>query len=186
MRQRAEGNTAGEAAGSTISSAPTMETAPAKTIRESTSYSPYEKGQRPYNTTTDAGYQVAVQQPIENQRDTTSVSYMGIGGSTMPQPVSYDDAYNSTISSNRSAEGRTAGGNNPTFSPYQKSVSSSTKIENSYSYTANAKSINSLPPVMQSQPVRNPQQYSEPNRNTTDLLTAFKQNPYTHSLSSVY
>jgi hypothetical protein len=172
-------------AGSTVSEAPSMDTAPAKTIRDSTTYSPYDKGQRPFLATMDGGYKVTDHQPIENQRTTTSVAYMGIGGSTMPQPVSYEDSYNATISSNRSAGGRTPGGVITTFQPHMKTQQSSTKIENLSSYTGNAKSINSLPPSMQSQPVRNPQQYAEPDRNTGDLLTAFKQNPYTHSLHSI-
>jgi hypothetical protein len=171
--------------GSTVPNLPTMETVPSKTIRDGTSYSPYERGNRPYNPITDGGYQVNQHQPVENQRDTTSVFYTGIGGSTMPKPVSYEDSYNATITSTRSTEGRTASGNLTTFSPYVNSVSSSTKIENLSSYTGNAKSMISEPPTMKSDPVRTPQRYAEPDRNTPDMLTQFKQNPYTHSLHSV-
>jgi hypothetical protein len=171
--------------GSTVPNLPSMETVPSKTIRDGTSYSPYERGNRPYNPITDGGYQVNQHQPVENQRDTTSISYMGIGGSTMPKPVSYEDSYNATIMSNRSTEGRTAGGNITTFQPYVNSVSSSTKIEHVSSYIGNAKSMISVPPTMKSDPLRTPQYYAEPDRNTPDMLTQFKQNPYTHSLHSV-
>jgi hypothetical protein len=33
--------------------------------------------------------------------------------------------------------------------------------------------------------IRNANKYAEPDRNTSDLLEAFKKNPYTHSLHSV-
>jgi len=33
--------------------------------------------------------------------------------------------------------------------------------------------------------IRNPMKYEQPDRNTPDLLAAFKKNPYTHSLHSV-
>jgi hypothetical protein len=43
------------------------------TIKETTTYSPYSKGQRPYKPVTDGGYQVSDHQPVSNQRDSTNV-----------------------------------------------------------------------------------------------------------------
>lgn len=172
-------------AGSTVSNSPGTVIAPAKTIRDSTAYSPYAMGQRPYNPTTDGGYQVSAQQPIENQRDTTNISYMGIGGSVMPKQVSYASNYNATISSNRSNEDRTPGGNLPTFQPYINQTNTSTKSDMHTGYMGNASSVISVPPTDHSEAGRIPQQYAEPNRYESDMVSEFKKNPYTQSLHSV-
>jgi hypothetical protein len=55
------------------------------------------------------------------------------------------------------------------------------------SYTGGiGSSLTSVSPTMEMYGgIRNPNKYAEPDRNTPDLLDAFKKNPYTQSLHSV-
>jgi hypothetical protein len=170
--------------GSTVSSAPATTNVVPPTVKEGTIYSPYSMGQRPFHSITDGGYQVNEHQPIQNQRDTTNTSYMGIS-SMFPQPTSNAAEYNATISSNRANEGRIAGGSMQTFIPIinQTTTSNRSTMHSSYMGGANGSTIASVPPSLERYGgVRNPNQYPEPDRNAPDLLDAFKQNPYTHSL----
>lgn len=172
--------------GSTVSNATIpVENVP-PTIKEGTIYCPYQLGQRPFSAITDGGYQVTDHQPVQNQRDTTSVSYMG-GGCMMPQPTSNAAEYNATIFSNRSTQGRIAGGNTQTFTPIINQTTTSNRSDMHTPYLGGAGSaITHVPPsVEQYGGMRNPNKYDEPDRNAPDLLQAFKQNPFTHSLHSV-
>lgn len=172
--------------GSTVSSATLPNTPVPPTIKEGTLYSPYALGQRPFTAITDGGYQVNEHQPIENQRDTTSVSYMGGSSSMMPQPTSNAAEYNATITSNRSNQGRIAGGNIQSFTPIINQTTTSNRSTMHTSYVGGVgSSISNLPPsVDQYGGSRNPNKYPEVDRNEPSLLDAFKQNPYTHSLHS--
>lgn len=174
-------------AGSTVSNAPIIEVVVPPTVKQSTMYSPYSMGQRAYAPITDGGYKVSEQQPIQNQRDTTSVAYMGIGSSVLPQPISTNADYNATISSNRMTTGRIAGGNIQTFQPSINQTTSTARSQLHTSYTGPVgSSIHTVPPTIdQYGSIRNTNKYAEPDRNTSDLLDAFKKNPYTHSLHSV-
>jgi hypothetical protein len=174
--------------GSTVASAPITEVVVPPTVKEGTMYSPYSMGQRPFSAITDGGYQVNEHQPIQNQRDTTSISYMGGGSGMLPQPTSNAAEYNATISSNRATTGRIAGGNTQMFSPTINQVTTTNRssMHTSYMGSMNGSAIASLPPSMeQFGGVRNANKYPEPDRNAPDLLEAFKKNPYTHSLHSV-
>jgi len=173
--------------GSTVSSATIQNEQVPPTIKEGTIYSPYALGQRPFTAITDGGYQVNEHQPVQNQRDTTSVSYMGGSSSMMPQPTSNTAEYNATITSNRANEGRIAGGNIQTFAPIINQVTTSNRSTMHTSYMGGVgSSITHLPPsIDQYGGSRNPNKYPELNRNEPDMLEAFKQNPYTHSLHSV-
>ena len=150
-------------------------------MKEATTYSPYAQGQRVYNPITDGGYQVSAHQPITNQRDSTNVSYMGISGSTMPQPVSQAAEYNSMIKSTRSNEGRIAGGNIQSFSPMINQESNNMKIHTSYMGLPQGSSV--TPNAGQFGEMRMPQTYDNVNRNHSDLLESFKKNPYVHSFT---
>lgn len=174
--------------GSTVASAPITDVVMPPTVKEGTMYSPYSMGQRPFSAITDGGYKVNDHQPIHNQRDTTSVSYMGGGSGMLPQPTSNAAEYNATISSNRATTGRIAGGNIQTFAPIinQTTTSNRSTMHTAYTGSMNGSAIASIPPSMeQFGGVRNANKYPEPNRNEPSLLEAFKQNPYTHSLHSV-
>jgi hypothetical protein len=152
------------------------------TIKETTTYSPYSKGQRPYKPVTDGGYQVADHQPISNQRDSTAVYYTGISGSTLPQTVSYEAEYNSLIKSNRSNEGRIAGGNTQMYSPNINQENNNMKPLSHTSYMGALQGRNAVPSIEQIGGMKMPQSYSNNDRNNMDLLSALKQNPYTHSI----
>ncbi len=175
-------------AGSTVTNAPITETVMPPTVKQSTMYSPYSMGQRPFSSVTDGGYHVSEHQPIQNQRDTTSIAYMGGGSSMLPQPMSNSAEYNATISSDRATHGRIAGGNMKTFTPIINQVSTSNRssMHTSYMGGMNGSAIASIPPSIDHLGgMRNPNKYPEINRNEPSLLEAFKQNPYTHSLHSV-
>ena len=174
--------------GSSVSNAPISTEVALPTVKEGTIYSPYSMGQRPFQSIADGGYQVNEHQPIQNQRDTTSVSYMGGSSGMLPLPTSNQAEYNATITSNRAKEGRIAGGNTQTFAPIinQTTTSNRSTMHTSYMGGVNGSAIASVPPSMERYGgSRNPNTYPEPERNAPDLLDAFRQNPYTHSLHSV-
>jgi hypothetical protein len=94
---------------------------------------------------------------------------------------------NANISANRMTHGRIAGGNIQTFNSTINQVTSTNRSLMHTPYTGGmGSSIANLSPSMETYGgIRNANQYAEPNRNTPDLLDAFKKNPYTHSLHSV-
>jgi hypothetical protein len=150
-------------------------------MKEATTYSPYSQGQRVYNPITDGGYQVSTHQPIANQRDSTLVSYTGISGSVMPQTASYESAYNSMIKSNRANEGRIAGGNIQSFSPFINQENNSMKTHSQY--MGMPQGASNTPNAGQFGETRMPQTYDNVNRNSSDLLESLKKNPYVHSFT---
>jgi len=156
----------------------------ASTIKESTIYSPYSKGQRAYKPVTDGAYQVSSQQPIANQRETTSVFYTGGSGSSMSQQASYDSAYNSTINSSRGNEGRIAGGNTQQFASIINQQTNTSKSDMHTPYTGMANSIISSVPYTEQFSARTPQSYENTDRNHPTLLESLKQNPYMHSITN--
>jgi hypothetical protein len=174
-------------AGSTVSNPTIKDVMVPPTVKQSTIYSPYQAGSRAYCPITDGAYQVSDQQPIENQRDTTSVAYMGGGMSVLPQAMSMEADLNASISANRMTTGRIAGGNIQTFTPTINQVTTSNRSSMHTSYIGNVgSSLTNVSPTMEMYGgIRNPNKYPEPDRNTPDLLDAFKKNPYTQSLHSV-
>lgn len=174
-------------AGSTVSNAPIAETMVAPTVKQTTMYSPYEMGQRAYLPISDGAYQVSEQQVPDTQRQSTSASYMGPGMSVLPQTVSDQAERNATISANRMTTGRIAGGNIQSFNPHMNQCSTTNRSGMHTAYTGNiGSSLTAQSPSVELYGgIRNPNKYAEPDRNTPDLLSAFKRNPYTHSLHSV-
>jgi hypothetical protein len=174
-------------AGSTVSNAPISETMVAPTVKQTTMYSPYELGQRAYLPISDGAYQVSEQQVPDTQRQSTSTSYMGPGMSVLPQTVSDQAERNATISANRMTTGRIAGGNIQSFNPHMNQSSTTNRSGMHTSYTGNVGSSLTAqsPSVELYGGIRNSNKYAEPDRNTPDLLNAFKRNPYTQSLHSV-
>ena len=149
------------------------------TIRDTTTFSPYERGQRPF-LPTDSHFQ-APQQPVQVQRDTTTVSYTGIG-TMLPAPASYEAGYNATIETSRANGGRTAGGSMQTFEPF---INQRNNDKQHPAYLGSASPMNQIPTGKHRIETRAPQVYADVDRNSGDLLQAFKQNPYTQSLQSV-
>ena len=174
-------------AGSTVSNAPIADTMVPPTVKQTTMYSPYEMGQRAYLPISDGAYQVSEQQVPETQRQSTSTSYMGPGMSVLPQTVSDQAERNASISANRMTTGRIAGGNIQSFNPHINQSSTTNRSGMHASYTGNVgSSLTAVSPSVDLYGgIRNVNKYVEPDRNTPDLLSAFKKNPYTHSLHSV-
>jgi hypothetical protein len=170
--------------GSTVPNTALPEKSVPHTIKENTMFSPLEMGSRPYAPVTTGGYKVSDHQAETTNRTDTSVPYSGIPGSIMPQQVSYEAQYNATITSNRANVGRIAGGNTQVYSPNINQTTSSNRSSMHSSYIGGAKGGSVMMGVDQYNDTRNVNKYAEPDRHTPDLLTAFKQNPYTHSLHS--
>jgi len=168
---------------STIPNAPAAKMTVPHTIKEGTMYSPYSIGQRPSDTSHGQGYTTTEHQPIKNQRDTTSVQYMGGGMSTLPHQPNYSGEIN--VAEDRSAVGRIPSGNAQTYSPMINQVSTTNRSSMHTSYMGPSIGKSSIPNASQYGNGRSPIEYVEPNRNESSLLDAFKKNPYTQSLQSI-
>jgi len=159
----------------------------APTIKQGTMYNAYDAGGRAYAPITDGGYQVSEQHVGHTERETTSVPYMGTGLSVLPQPMSMHADLNASISANRMTHGRIAGGNIQTFNSTINQVTSTNRSATHAPYMGGMGSsiANVSPSAELYGGIRNANKYAEPDRNTSDLLDAFKKNPYTQSLHSV-
>lgn len=136
------------------------------------------------------------QQAIQNNRDTTNCQYIGNSGGGVQQNVrTYDAEYNqrNNVLKYNTINNRTNIGGTQIFNQNEN-----IKIDRRDSDRDNNRMF--VPSVGPTVPtaatsvdtfgvVRVPQSYNyniETERNTPDILSAFKQNPYTHSLSSYY
>jgi hypothetical protein len=165
-------------AGATVSSSPTLPAdRPLPTARETTEFSPFDRGQRPF-LPTDRMYQTPHQ--AANTQRGTDYTYMGAAGSMLPNQAS--TAVAATISSSRGQAGRTAAGSISTFQPHINQV---TGERTHVSYTGGASALYTATPTVHRQEARAVQSYELLDRNNPDILTAFKENPYTKSLHSV-
>lgn len=167
--------------------------APNATIRESTLYEPntYINSQQHMN----AGYLVAKQRAIQNQRDSTGecnpLAPMG-GSGTKTGSTLYNSHYAQTNneSKEKSIIGRTNAGNMSTLN-HHVNVSHSrldSDRENNRMWVPSG-IVNTGPSAQtygnDQQTMHQKTQDMGVSRIEPDLLTAFKQNPYTFSLSSV-
>jgi len=162
------------------------------TTRETTQYSALNMGARAYGgqPTSNGGYRVSNPTAVPNQRDTTNKAYTGTGGKLggVSNAATYDAAYNMTTSSAREQIDRPNQGG--------MSMLNSNINQNTYKNDTDRQSVggwapmgSSNIPTMQTMGQTNmpadtiqPAQY---NRMNPDILTAFKNNPYTQSLSAV-
>lgn len=140
------------------------------------------------NQSTD-GYMSTNMVPIENQRDTTSVSYSGGGNSQNPAMRNIDVKQLRVNNNNKSFESRPNVGNNTQF---LGSINAQTcrdeNIHNNNRMWVPSNMPTSIPSVNtmgNMQPLSFTQSESRDNRLDDSLLTAFKNNPYTQSLNSV-
>jgi len=167
-------------AGATVSHNPALPaTKPLPTMRETTEFSPFDRGQRPF-LPTDGMFQ-SPQQGVVTKRD-TAFTYMGVSTSMLPKQVSTQAEHNSTISSARGQAGRTAGGSMATFQPHINQV---TNERTHVAYTGGASAMFPVTPQVHRHETRGVQSYEILDRTNPDILTAFKENPYTKSLHSV-
>tara|TARA_B100001123_G_scaffold447284_1_gene604339 strand:+ start:5180 stop:7423 length:2244 start_codon:yes stop_codon:yes gene_type:complete len=141
------------------------------------------------------GYNVANPNPKNTVRQFTSdYEYEGIAGpSTENKPISYEDIYNSTIRSIRQdiSEGRTPSTQGPKNSLGGTDMNVTTnKVANENNIKVNKRGVsstkvyNSLPQPEKCYQTTNKSTLPNQDRLDPDMLTAFKENPYTQSLHS--
>ena len=143
---------------------------------------------------TNAGYQVADQQPVENQRDsTTDVEYLGAAGGDgahMGNQV-YNAAYNQRNNNNKVQTSWTNQGNMNLLN-HDENLSVRKQNVSAHNYVGAAapgpNTVNMPPSVETYGKARMPQNYPrnaiECERINPEILDAFRNNPYTQSLNS--
>lgn len=164
---------------------------PAPTIRETTEKSNYIPGVNTHQN--GGGYQTAEYQPVRNERDTTNQYYGGnaSAGDRSRSVRPYDAEYNQRNNDIKSStiQGHMVPGN-------MNLLNSDINMRNR---TADAYLKNSRPLIQTTAPqeivsLNSFGKTSEKNglystiqmdRNTPDILDAFKKNPYTHSLTNI-
>lgn len=134
-------------------------------------------------------YAVSKQTPVLQERDTTSVSY---GGTAAPvgsmASMTYDSAYEQRNNVNKTYPNRPNHGTAQTFNNYQN-INIARRDEdrvNNRSYAPSAR-VNIIPSTDTYGSIKVPQYYDDSiscDRINPDILTAFKNNPYTQSLHS--
>ena len=159
------------------------------TIKETTLYTPNSYVGRQIE---GGGYQTNEQTPITNQRDTTNCSYIGDAGgsSTGWGDMSRESAYAqyNNESKEKSVVGRTNHGNTNIFN--QQVNVNVARIDSDRNNTRQWVPTNmpQLPASTETYgKIRAPQYYNQCvgcDRISPDILNAFKENPYTHSLTS--
>jgi len=159
------------------------------TIKETTLYTPNSYVGRQIE---GGGYQTNEQTPITNQRDTTNCSYIGDAGgsSTGWGDMSRESAYAqyNNESKEKSVVSRTNHGNTNIFN--QQVNVNVARIDSDRNNTRQWVPTNmpQLPASAETYgKMRAPQYYNQCigcDRISPDILNAFKENPYTHSLTS--
>ena len=156
------------------------------TIKETTLYQPngYVGNQ------IDGAYQITDQQSIANQRDTTSDFYQINPAGSKSGQRQYDAEYRQTNneSKEKSIVSRTNQGNAKQFNSSMNMSMSRLDSDRDNNRMWAPSSVTSMGPSMQTYGKTNAPQYvnayQDCNRIDPGLLNAFKENPYTHSLSS--
>ena len=156
------------------------------TIKETTIYQPngYINSQKD-----NAGYLVNEQNPIANQRDSTNhENFMGMSSNHGNRQ--YDAVYRQTNNQvkEKSIVGRTNQGNAKHFNPQMNVTMSKIDSDRENNRLWAPHSILNAGPSVQTYGRANMPQYYDNcqgcERIAPDILNAFKENPYTHSLSS--
>lgn len=181
---RIYGNMGGEVPGNYVQNDGDI---PNTTVKETTLYQPHGYLGNQQN----GAYEVADQQAIANQRDTTNYSQftpMGGAGSKHGSRQ-YDSVYRQTNNEakEKSIAGRTNQGNAKMFNPQiNVTMSKLDSDRDNNRLWAPSAVIQSGPSVQTHGKTNAPQFCAEiqDNRLEPSLLQAFKENPYTHSLSS--
>uniref|UniRef100_A0A6C0K0Q8 DUF5899 domain-containing protein n=1 Tax=viral metagenome TaxID=1070528 RepID=A0A6C0K0Q8_9ZZZZ len=159
------------------------------TIKETTLYTPRSYIGRQIE---GGGYQTNEQTPISNQRDTTNCSYIGDAGGSATGwgEMSYASAYaqHNNESKEKSVVSRTNHGNTNIYN--QQMNVNVARIDGDRDNTRMWVPTN-MPQMPMSKEtygkIRAPQYYNQCigcDRISPDILNAFKENPYTHSLTS--
>lgn len=162
--------------------------APNTTIRETTLYAPHGN----IGNQLDGAYTIAEQQTIQNQRDTTTCSDMGNAGGSAAKYGNrqYDVDYRQTnnVNKEKTMVSRTNQGNASLFNPNINATVSRNDADRENNRLWAPEAVNPMGPSVQTYgKINMPQYYDECyscSRIQPDILTAFKENPYTHSLTN--
>jgi len=132
-------------------------------------------------------YVVSKQTPVLQERDTTNVSYSGTASANTAS-MTYDAGYAQRNNVNKTYVNRPNHGTAQTFNNYQN-INVARRDEDRINSRVNAPSarINIIPSTETYGSIKVPQYYNESiqcDRINPDILTAFKNNPYTQSLNS--
>jgi hypothetical protein len=134
-------------------------------------------------------YLVSKHQPVSENRDTTTVNYNGNAGpNSYVASKSYDAEYMQHNNVNKTYPNRPNHGGNQIFNQ-NENISIHRRDndrDNTRMWVPNASQMSSTPAKEMYGIVSGPQYLNEDQcaRNSPDILTAFKNNPYTQSLSS--
>jgi len=158
------------------------------TIKETTLYTPNSFIGRQ----TEGGYKTNDQTPITNQRDTTNSSYNGVAGGSATGwgDMNYDTAYTqyNNESKEKSIVSRTNHGNTSIYNQQMNVNIAKNDVDrdNKRMWVPTSMPQKSMSTVEYGK-IRGKQQYNQnidTDRMQHDILNAFKENPYTHSLTS--
>jgi hypothetical protein len=153
------------------------------TVREQT-----EKGNHNQNIQNqkDGAYVVAQQQSVSQERDSTNIQYIG-NAARSDQAMSQYSAYNQRNNPNKTFANRPSQGNIATFnSNLNVKLKTDEDIVNTRAL-ASSTSVIAIPSIDTFGNINMPQYRNDSqgtDRISPDILTAFKNNPYTHSLNS--
>jgi len=158
------------------------------TIKETTLYTPNSYVGRQIE---GGGYQTSKQTPITNQRDSTNCSYTGSAGGNSGGwgDMSYEAAYAQTNneSKEKSVVGRTNHGNTNIYNEQMNVCVSKNDCDRNNTRMWVPTNMPQMPMSKEEYgKIRAPQYYNECigcDRISPDILTAFRENPYTHSLT---
>jgi len=158
------------------------------TIKETTLYTPHGN----IGNQVDGAYQVTDHQPIENQRDSTNCSNYGSsgGGATTYGNRQYDADYRqiNNESKEKSVVARRNQGNASIFNPNVNAQTHKLDSDRNNNRMWVPGASNAIGPTMETYGKINVPQYNNQcltcDRINPNILDAFKQNPYTHSLTT--
>jgi hypothetical protein len=154
------------------------------TIREQT-----EKGAQHINVQnqTGGGYKLAQYTSTPQERDTTNVHYTGSAVPTAPAQISHESVSNQRNNVNKTYINRPSqGGMSILNSNVNVSLRNDTSPQDSRSL-AGSTAISTIPNTITYGSSNMPEYVNQTeslDRLNPDVLTAFKQNPFTHSLNS--
>lgn len=138
----------------------------------------------------DGGYKVSEQQATDQERDTTNCEYYGDGGNSTGVAL-YNAAYNQRNNVNKTYKNRPNQGGMSMLNhdqPVQIDKLDEDRYNNRLWVRNGNSGINGVIPSVETYGKINVPQYYNNSQNidriNPDILTAFKQNPYTKSLSS--
>jgi hypothetical protein len=177
--------------GSLVSSSPSFNPGDRTntTIKETTSFNPFLKGARPSMVSGQGGYTINNPYLKATQKSSLHDYYQGGATYSNSKPASYNSSFNATTTTSRGQADRTNPGGTQLFNGSINQTNSNLKSNMHSSYLGTATPISGAPPSSISDsatriPVQNYENLNS-ERMDSQLLNAFKNNPFTHSLNSV-